>query len=92
MPAVFDVPRDARTVLDAHQRQHPVHWWTKRAPPTALQIAVSTLEECRRDQLEQAQKAEYHGAMLQMLRDRDARLQQDIQRLSREQPDPLGGV
>jgi hypothetical protein len=71
------------TILDAHDAAHPVPWWRRRAAPSALQLATAALEECRRDQLEHAQKQEYHAAMSKMLKERDRRLMADIQRLSR---------
>lgn len=59
-------------------------WSPKPVPaePTALQLAVRALEECRKDQLEQAHKAEYHAAMADMLEIRENRLIVDITRLS----------
>lgn len=59
-----------------------MHFWQRRKPITALQIAVSALEACRKDQLEHAQLKEYHSAMCKMLKDRDSRLVEDIARLS----------
>lgn len=73
------------TILDAHMAQHPRTWrdlFRRFKPPTALELAVTALEECRRDQLDHKQKAEYHAAMDAMLRKRDTRLVEDIQRLS----------
>lgn len=70
------------TILDAHMQQHPRHFWQRAKPATALELAVAALEECRRDYLDHKQKAEYHAAMDAMLRKRDTRLVEDIQRLS----------
>lgn len=74
------------TILDAHEAQSPRHWWQRRVPPTALQLATAALEECRRDQLDHKHKAEYHTAMHKMLEERDKRLQKDIARLSKRAP------
>jgi len=74
------------TILDDFERQNPRTWrdiFRKRAPATALQLASASLEECRRDQLEHAQRSEYHAAILKMLKERDQRLQKDIQRLTK---------
>lgn len=71
-------------VLDIHDRQNPLPWWRRRRSPSALELAVAALEECRRDRLHHAQLAEYHAAMLKMLEQRDKRLQEDIKRLSEE--------
>lgn len=73
------------TVLDAAEAHDPKPWWRRPGKTyTALQIASAALEECRKDQLEHAQKAEYHAALLKMLKDRDARLIKDITRLSQK--------
>jgi hypothetical protein len=50
--------------------------------PGALKVAAAALEQCRRDQLEQAQAAEFHAAMVKMLKERELRLVKDVQRLS----------
>jgi hypothetical protein len=72
------------TILDAHMRHNPPrHFWSRMRPATALQLATAALEECRREHLEQKQKAEYHAAMERMLAARDKRLQDDIRRLSK---------
>lgn len=74
------------TILDAYERQmakpwyHPANW--RRKPPTALQLAVADLEECRKDRLDHMRNAEYHSAMANMLELRDVRLQADIKMLS----------
>lgn len=56
-------------------------WWTATEPavPTAFSIAVSTLEQTRKDRLEHANHGEYHSAMETMLKQRAVRLKQDIQ-------------
>lgn len=74
------------TILDAHMQQHPRHFWQRRSPPTALELATAALEECRRDYLDHKQKAEYHAAMVRMLKERDDRLVADIRRLSVQPP------
>lgn len=74
------------TLLDTHAAQNPMTWrdlFRKRRPPTALELAVSALEECRREQLHQQQQAEYHSAVSEMLKQRDKRLVKDIERLSK---------
>lgn len=78
------------SILEAHMRRNPRGWrdlFKRYRAPTAMELAVAALEECRRDQLDHKQKAEYHTAMEAMLRQRDARLQKDIQRLSRKATD-----
>lgn len=72
------------TILDIHERRTGRKWWQRRPTPTALELAVAALEDCRRDQLDHKQKAEYHTAMEAMLRKRDERLTADIARLSAE--------
>lgn len=77
------------TILDAHDKQNPTPWWHWKKPsPTALQLATAALEECRRDALEHKGKQEYHAAMAEMLKKRDARLVADIARLSQPQEQP----
>lgn len=90
------------TILDAHAAVNPVPWWRRQPRPSALALAAASLDECRRDQLEHADKQEYHAAMQRMLAQREKRLVQDIARLSRvvkgaalpEEPDtpPSGGA
>ena len=71
------------TVLDSSLEKQP--WWARgRSTPTALQIAAAELEQCRKEQLEQSDKAEYHTAMMKMLKEREQRLQRDITRLSKK--------
>lgn len=73
-------------LLTAHMQRNPLTWrdlFRKRRPPTAMELAVTALEECRRDQLEHSQQAEYHTAVSQMLKERDKRLVKDIERLSK---------
>lgn len=74
------------TILDAHMQQHPRQFWQRRQPPSALELATAALEECRRDYLDHQQKAEYHAAMVRMLKARDERLVVDIRRLSAKPP------
>jgi hypothetical protein len=74
---------DIPGALNSVYNQKPMYFWQRRQPPSALEIAVADLQECRRDQMEQARLWEYHGAMLHMLQERDERLQADIKRLSR---------
>jgi adenine-specific DNA methylase len=84
----------AQDLLDAVDSAQPQPWWKRRIPATALQLASAALEECRRDQLVHAQGAEYHAAMVAMLKLRDKRLQADLRRLSAtqiEQPLPTHG-
>lgn len=74
------------TILDAHAAQNPPglrDLFRRRRPPTAAELARSALEECRREQLHQAQQAEYHAAMVRMLKEREKRLEADVQRLAR---------
>lgn len=74
------------TVLDDHMAQHPPTWrdlFRRHKRPSALELAVSALEACRRDALDEAQKAEYHAAMVKMLKEREARLSKEVQRLSK---------
>jgi hypothetical protein len=84
--------RQTNTVLDSSLEQQP--WWRRgRTPVTALQIACAELEQCRKEQLEQADKEEYHKAMNAMLKVREKRLQADISRLSQKDDvsPPQGG-
>lgn len=74
------------TILDAHMKAHPRHFWQRSKPPTALELAAAELEECRRDRLEHKGKAEYHDAMWKMLDKREERLVQDLSRLSKPLP------
>jgi hypothetical protein len=77
------------TILDAHMAQHPPRFWKRMQKPTALQLAIAALEECRREGLEQAQKSEYHKAMVVMLKERDKRLVDEIKRLSKKPQDSM---
>lgn len=76
------------TILDVLDAQQPTPWWRPRKRPTALQLAVADLEECRRDQLNHKRLAEYHKAMADMLKDREKRLTADIKRLSEDNENP----
>lgn len=79
------------TILDAHEAANPLPWWRRAPRPSALALATASLEECRREQLEHADKQEYHAAMVKMLRERDRRLVKEMARLSRVakgEPDP----
>ena len=79
-------------VLTAHQLQHPPTWrdiFRRRGRPSALELACAALEECRREALDQAQSAEYHAAMTKMLKEREARLLKEVQRLSKAPPTGL---
>lgn len=71
------------TILDSFEPQQP-KWWQprKRKVPTPLQLAAAALEDCRKDQLHHKGLQEYHAAMADMLKKRDARLLADIARLS----------
>lgn len=51
--------------------------------PTALRLATAALENCRRDQLTYAHHAEHYKGMVQVLRDREVRLQREIERLAK---------
>lgn len=79
------------TILDIHDRNSPAPWWRRRTPPSALELAVTALEECRRERLHHAQLSEYHTAMLRMLEARDKRLQEDIRVLSESSSHSLQG-
>lgn len=77
------------TILDAAERADPLPWWRRvRKTYTALQIATAALEDCRKDQLEHAQKKEYHAAIQRMLGQRETRLVADIVRLSAKNVTP----
>jgi hypothetical protein len=78
------------TILDADLERRPTSFWRRRQPATPLQLASAALEDCRCMQLEHAQLAEYHSAMLKMLQERDKRLVKDIQRLSKRPIVPNG--
>lgn len=73
------------SILDDHKARNPGTWrdiFRRYRPPTALELATSALEECRREQLNQSQQAEYHAAMAVMLVQREKRLAADIERLA----------
>lgn len=70
------------TILDTLYREKPKHFWQRRSPATALEIAVASLQEAQRNILDHTGKAEYHKAMADMLRKREKRLADDIRRLS----------
>lgn len=79
-------------LLDTHKKHNPAGWrqlFTRYRPPTALQLATSALEECRRMQLDHKQSAEYHTAMTAMLAKRESRLVDDVRRLSRKAPEGM---
>lgn len=83
------------TVLDAHEAQSGgwlARKFSRRPPPTALELASAALEECRRDQLHHSQLAEFHTAIRRMLGEREARLAKDIARLSRPSKDSTQGA
>jgi len=70
------------TVLDSTLVQQP--WWKRgRTFPTPLQIAAAELEQCRKEQLEHADKLEFYQATNKMLKEREKRLQADIARFSK---------
>lgn len=74
------------TILDDHRAQHPPTFrdiFRRYRPPTALELATSSLEQCRRDYLDAAHKAEAYAADVKMLREREARLQKEVARLSK---------
>lgn len=80
------------TLLDLHDSSHPTPWWRRQGQrPTALQLATAALEECRREYLHHKEQAEVHVALVRVLRERDARLQEDIVRLSAKAPDSPAG-
>ena len=57
-------------------------WWKPKQAPSALQLAVTALEDCRCKQLEHSELSEYHTAMQNMLHQRETRLVADIARLT----------
>lgn len=80
------------TILDDHMAQNPGTWrdlFRRRKRPSALELAVSALEECRRDALDEAQRAEYHAAMVRMLKERETRLCKEVARLSKNSTSAL---
>lgn len=82
----------ANSLIEAYKAEHPGTWrdlFRRYRPPTALELATSSLEECRREQLNQHHHAEQHSAQaaqhnaeVKMLMEREKRLIKDIQRLS----------
>ena len=85
---------DHTSILDDHAAQHPRTWrdlFRRYRRPSALELAVAALEECRRDSLDQAQRAEFHAAMVRMLREREVRLMKEVARLSSSKAQPLRG-
>lgn len=78
------------TVLDHVEKQNPKPWWRKATIPGALELAAASLEECRRNQLEHADKSEFHGAMKRMLCEREKRLINDLERLRGTLPEADG--
>ncbi len=71
-------------LLETHKKHNPAGWrqlFTRYRPPSALELAASALEECRRMQLDHKHSAEYHDAMHKMLIKREARLQADLRKL-----------
>lgn len=77
-------------LLDTHRKHNPKGWrqlFTRYQPPSALALATSALEECRRMQLDHKQSAEYHTAMVAMLAKRETRLVADVRKLSRKAPE-----
>ena len=78
-------------ILNDHAAQHPPTWrdlFRKRHRPSALELAVAALEECRRDSLDQHQRLEYHKALVDMLHEREARLMKEVARLSSSKAKP----
>lgn len=79
------------SVLEDHAAQNPGTWrdlFKRRRRPSALELAVAALEECRRDSLDEHQRAEYHAAMVRMLHEREARLMKEVARLSSSKAQP----
>ena len=70
-----------RTILDVADQSHRAPWWKPKPSPTALELAVLALQECRRDQLEYSDKMEYYVAVSKMLTEREQRLIDDIARM-----------
>lgn len=73
---------------------HFLFWASKPKPLTALQLATIALEDCRIEHLDAMHKMEYYTAQAAMLKKRDARLVDDIRRLSSKdsQPEDNGSV
>lgn len=85
---------DHTSILRDHEVQNPPTWrdiFRRRRRPSALELAVAALEECRRDSLDQHQRAEYHEAMCKMLREREGRLMKEVARLSSSEAQPRLG-
>jgi hypothetical protein len=72
------------SLVDSYYAAH-LSWrdlFRRKRPPSALQIATFELEECRREQLLHADRAEYHAGMVKVLDERETRLLKEIDRLS----------
>lgn len=72
----------SNSVIDDAQANDPRPWWRRTKAFSPVQIAVASLEECRKDQLDHAHKKEYHEAMVLMLAKRETRLIKNIRDLS----------
>jgi hypothetical protein len=64
----------------------------RHKPPSALQLAVSALEHCRRESLDYAHQAEEAAGMLKVCKDRETRLTKEIARLSKAEKQPLDQI
>ena len=75
--------------IDSYHMVQPLGFFNlfKRRVPTPLELAATALEQCRREQLDHAEKAEYHKAVEEMLLAREHRLLSDIQRFSQSTPE-----
>ena len=70
---------------EQHERENPVPWfmpWRKH-DPTALRLAIASLEQCRKDRLTHAHRQEFHAGMVATLNKREARLEAEVERLSK---------
>ena len=82
------------TILERYYANRQLGWRDlfRRLPsPTALELAVSDLEQCQRERLHHTSEAEHHTAERDMLVKRELRLRADIKRLASDRgPVPKG--
>lgn len=75
---------------DQYFAKNPLTWrsiFKEIKPPTALQLAVASLEDAQRQRLRHAALAEEHESQRAMFAKREKRLRDEIAELSKEHPD-----